>query len=813
MDYALLVADQGLKVFPVVPLGKSPAVDEWQSVATTDPLTITQWFRERPRLNYGIVGGLENGVFMTDLDGEDAIRWFTSKGFPLDAIVETPSGGRHYYYRVYDVEIQTNKSKVYPKVDIRGEGGYVVGPGSITPQGSYRGNLAFIPDAPAELLELIPERQAYTYEVPDEDLEKTTEVSPREAASLDAIVESLQALPEVWAPGVGWHDTVMRAAHWLSRMVNSPHYATTEAGAIDILLNSTPTYPDWGTDNILREWAAARVGTVGQYAERPAEAIPNLLPFMEIANLPNFPAITSSGHSMLNDLIFEWPEDATPANSWRYRRTILIECLKAGLTDEQAVSIAWEAKVSTELMADPHGLRALWNELDRAKTAMANESGEGIEPPPASERPALATASVVEFLTSTERMQVDQCEWWGSRYVEWTESRVSKMNPPYHRMNRWTILSLRFSPYGFIPKKKGPLGLNLFQFVLGKTTTGKTESLELMDSVIRFAFPGDSPDIGGNASPNSLIEKLIERNGKPSWFNADEAHGLFKEMAAATWREGLRELWTKLYEGRVPMILRNGKRDLSGVDARTHFVMHLMGTTDGMSSVLDEEFWTSGFLARFVWAIGLEFEWSPDDYTEDQQEGDVVKFYEAMPKQWAAEFDNAVRKLGSTPEHPRPMLMTQEALARHTAFKKAMGEAIRGHRQEELLKPTTIRFANSIRKCATLVAMVESSPVVTLEHELIALEQAEEWFANIMTMVEASTSSAFARQVDDLERFIAGQRNRQVKRERIYSHLRIEKYFTDKLIAQLVAEGRIAVEPAVGGGEMVRIKEGLVIAA
>jgi len=58
------------------------------------------------------------------------------------ANVHTPSGGRHIYCKHFDGARNT-RSKIGAKIDMRGEGGYVVAPGSFTDGGSYIG---FFPD-------------------------------------------------------------------------------------------------------------------------------------------------------------------------------------------------------------------------------------------------------------------------------------------------------------------------------------------------------------------------------------------------------------------------------------------------------------------------------------------------------------------------------------------------------------------------------------------------------------------------------------------------------------------------------------------
>lgn len=57
--------------------------------------------------------------------------------------VDTPSGGRHYYFLAHQRHesgarrIRSSVSKILPGVDVRADGGYIVGFGSVIDNGSY----------------------------------------------------------------------------------------------------------------------------------------------------------------------------------------------------------------------------------------------------------------------------------------------------------------------------------------------------------------------------------------------------------------------------------------------------------------------------------------------------------------------------------------------------------------------------------------------------------------------------------------------------------------------------------------------------
>lgn len=793
-------------MFPVRPLDKRPLHKNWQDESTTDPAIISRWFAENPHINYGIATGAINGLYVVDLDGPEAQTWWRSTGLADGAKVSTPSGPdrTHHYFRIdTDIDLPNTKGSIAPHVDSRGEGGLVVGPGSVLATGTYRGDLSHIPDIDQALIDLLPQKQQYEYspeEVVTTPGEKVTEASEYELRKLRWITQTLDSLDRPWHEGAGWRSEMFRSACWLSRMVNSPYFALTEDGALTLLLTHTPTDDVWTDADLLEQWESARKTTYGQAERRPVETLPPLLPVMDILNGPT-----------MTDRLYTAVKAEPIDSPWKHRKNVMVEAFRLGYTPEQVATLGWNSVAAQSLQMEPDGITKLWAEVEKAKEAATAETGEGFEPPSALERPALdGRTRRLTLMTDAERELAQSRTWFGTEYLGWAESRVSMMNLPYHRMNLWTILSLAFAQYGYIPARKGPINLALFQFVLGKTTTGKTESVEIAESVIRACFPGDAnPDIGGDATANALTELLIMRDGQPSWFNADEAHGLFEEMQNAGWRGSLIQRWTKLYEGRVPMIQRNGKRDLSGINATTYFVMHLMGTIDGMTSVLHEELWSSGFLARFLWAIGEDQEATPESFLEIDADGDTMEAYDLMPKHWAGEFAGRLddlTKSGKT--FPVKIGMTNDARARHVQLKRQLGTMFKGHRQEELLRPVGIRFAISVRKCASLVAMSDGRSEVNLLDELTVLEFAEEWLANMVYMTEQTTATSLSRDVNRVERFIANTKTREVRQEKVFAYFTdLDNRRVDECISRLVLEGRVTKHPAANEGTVIRIHE------
>ncbi len=87
--------------------------------------------------SYGIATGKRSGVFVIDLDGEEAIKHFYSLG-PVPKTFTVRTGreemGVHLYFQMpsdgSDIRNDQGRKFGHMKIDVRGSGGYVVGPGS-----------------------------------------------------------------------------------------------------------------------------------------------------------------------------------------------------------------------------------------------------------------------------------------------------------------------------------------------------------------------------------------------------------------------------------------------------------------------------------------------------------------------------------------------------------------------------------------------------------------------------------------------------------------------------------------------------------
>ncbi len=247
-EAAVALALENFRVIPLPPRQKRANLLKWQELATTDRAQVERWFpvtmAEHDLLgntepNIGIVAG--RGLLVVDIDprhGGDIslITLQKERGqLPQTRSVRTPSGGRHLYFRVpEDGHVPNSASKLGAGLDIRGDGGYVAAPPSVTDAGSYAWeNDAPITDAPSWLIELAT--QARQLKETNNSGAGPVHESPKHDSTLADFIELLNHLD----PNCGYQE-------WFEICVSASRAA---AGTAD---GSTPS--QWF--EALNEWSS-----------------------------------------------------------------------------------------------------------------------------------------------------------------------------------------------------------------------------------------------------------------------------------------------------------------------------------------------------------------------------------------------------------------------------------------------------------------------------------------------------------------------------------------------------------------------------
>lgn len=142
LEQALIYSKRNWHVFPIKSREKVPVV-KWADVATNDPSMVNGFWDNFPDANIGIACGERSGIVVLDIDpqhgGRDSIIALTEKhgALPKTLVSKTGSDGEHLFFKYpKGIEIRNSAGKLGKGLDIRANGGYVVGAGSIHPNGN-----------------------------------------------------------------------------------------------------------------------------------------------------------------------------------------------------------------------------------------------------------------------------------------------------------------------------------------------------------------------------------------------------------------------------------------------------------------------------------------------------------------------------------------------------------------------------------------------------------------------------------------------------------------------------------------------------
>lgn len=120
--------------YSIIPVGsdKKPLIkwEKYQKERATHE-QIEEWFKQFPDMNIAVVTGAISGIIVADIEAGGSIE-----GFPQTATAQTGGRGFHFYYKHPGYEVK-NATRITELTDIRGDGGYVVAPPSISEKGDY----------------------------------------------------------------------------------------------------------------------------------------------------------------------------------------------------------------------------------------------------------------------------------------------------------------------------------------------------------------------------------------------------------------------------------------------------------------------------------------------------------------------------------------------------------------------------------------------------------------------------------------------------------------------------------------------------
>jgi hypothetical protein len=266
LDHALALWRRGLSVIPV-PLpdehhdGKVPSIGwrKYQSLIPTEREIRTWFMRDQ---NIAVITGAVSGVVVIDADSDEAVKWIRQH-LPYTPWQTQTARGFHLWYRAPDVPVR-NRARIETRdgrlaLDVRGDGGYVIGPSSVHASGfiyEYAGDWSVERDR-------LPRLWIGWLQRPERLVPKA--MPPTRRPTADVIDRARRYLAAIPPPVIGFGSdaTTLYAA---CRLVRG--FGLNASDTATLLWEWAGNRPGWSHD-----WIACKVDHAIRYGTEPIGAL------------------------------------------------------------------------------------------------------------------------------------------------------------------------------------------------------------------------------------------------------------------------------------------------------------------------------------------------------------------------------------------------------------------------------------------------------------------------------------------------------------------------------------------------------------
>lgn len=290
LDAALALSAKGFTIQPAhrhtheLSGGKAPIASGWQNAEKLSGADVAElWSGENPP-NISVLTGARVGIFVIDVDGDEGRASMSALAArlgppPTTYTVQTPSGGVHLYFaQPFDVHVPTNKSVLAPGIDLRGDGGQVIGPGSVAKSkkadvvGPYSVRIdAPIAEAPQAWMEAIL-ATAVAPRAASSDVDHSpnySSLSPEmQHSAAEYTRRAVDGEREVmiasrdWPAGRfddrgrGWEKIQADAAYKIAELVKANWSPISEEQGFRAFTTAAPTDAGWTAQDVAAKWAS-----------------------------------------------------------------------------------------------------------------------------------------------------------------------------------------------------------------------------------------------------------------------------------------------------------------------------------------------------------------------------------------------------------------------------------------------------------------------------------------------------------------------------------------------------------------------------
>lgn len=474
----------------------------------------------------------------------------------------------------------------------------------------------------------------------------------------------------------------------------------------------------------------------------------------------------------LSSLYLEVPREG---QSWSSRAYALEQSLfRAGMTLQEVFSLMRNAacnkydpeaagqRTATGVLiperANPD--LVLWQEIQKAYAEF--QEGDVVRTEPT--KAGASAHNRREFITLDERKKVMDNPTFVQQYVDWMAER-SDSPEVYQRSLAYVILSACLSGRGKISTPHGTFGLNLWMLGVGESTLDrKSTALNSALAIIR-GFEDQMAlsvpiDIGSDFTKEGVIKELAvdTRNHKSALIHIDEVNGFFSEVFQKSYRAGTLETLTALYGGDVPKSMRSNKDDNTPLNMHTHLNFIGFGIESKVSSLLTNEHFESGFLARMLWAVADEPKRKKNaNAMVFLDEVTTKKKFDKSRLRVIRSIQSAARKFSENPD--RIIGFDSDAAERLNEWIETATTIFMTHEQKSLISAAVVRMFTSAAKACALLAMYEGRDRVQMIDVLHVLAQCELWFRDLERMARNISNSDYEKKLAEVYEHILGQPN------------------------------------------------------
>jgi hypothetical protein len=260
--------------------GKHPIYENWQKLLLSEH-TLRKVLDARPQMNLGIATGRPSGFWALDVDDAQAARALAQEygSIPSPPFQFTGSGGWHHLFELPpDFEPTNSAGRLPPGIDVRGTGGQIVVPPSVSAKGAYRlvGQLeTAVQPNPPWLLELV-RPLPYAERGPAAPIDMASDdPDVQRAWAYAARIVQLECA-ELAGDGSGRNTRAFKAACRLHELINADWvaYDQAEAEYLNACERASSNKLEPFPESEAREvWAHAAMRVGDKQAELPPSAI------------------------------------------------------------------------------------------------------------------------------------------------------------------------------------------------------------------------------------------------------------------------------------------------------------------------------------------------------------------------------------------------------------------------------------------------------------------------------------------------------------------------------------------------------------